>query len=89
VLPPISFAALRRTMPARVRRRVHAASRRSAARWRAARFFGEVNEATARVLAAEGCDVIIRGNKLLRSACRGRARRPDAVAAAKRLIDNV
>ena len=89
LLPPISFSALRRTMPERVaaegtpRRRVGlllGCVQRV--------FFGEVNEATARVLAAEGCDVLIPKEQGCCGALAEHAgEEADAVAAAKRLID--
>jgi glycolate oxidase iron-sulfur subunit len=89
LLPSISFAALGREMPARVaaegppRRRVAlliGCVQRV--------FFSEVNEATARVLAAEGCDVLIPKEQECCGALAEHAgQETDAIAAAKRLID--
>src|SRR5207237_9267690 len=89
LLPPISCSALRRTMPERVaaegtpRRRVGlllGCVQRV--------FFGEVNEATARVLAAEGCDVLIpREQGCCGALAEHAGEEADAVAAARRLID--
>ena len=89
LLPPISFAALRRGMPGRVpavgtpRRRVGlllGCVQRV--------FFGDVNHATARVLAAEGCDVIIpKAQGCCGALAQHAGEETDAIAAAKRLID--
>lgn len=89
LLPPISFDALRREMPEHVaaegiaRRRVGLLSgcvQRV--------FFSEVNQATARVLAAEGCEVSIPKEQGCCGALAEHAgEEADAIAAAKRLID--
>jgi glycolate oxidase iron-sulfur subunit len=52
-------------------------------------FFDEVNQATARVLAAEGCEVIIPGDQSCCGALMTHAgREPEAIKAARRLIDS-
>ena len=89
LLPPISFSALRREMPERVaaegttRRRVGLLAgcvQRV--------FFSDVNEATARVLAAEGCEVLIPKEQGCCGALAEHAgEEADAIAAAKRLIE--
>lgn len=89
LLPPISFDALRREMPEHVaaegiaRRRVGLLSgcvQRV--------FFSKVNQATARVLAAEGCEVSIPKEQGCCGALAEHAgEEADAIAAAKRLID--
>ena len=51
-------------------------------------FFRDVNEATARVLAAEGCDVIVpRGQRCCGALSEHAGREPEALARARRLID--
>jgi glycolate oxidase iron-sulfur subunit len=89
LLPPISFGALTRSMPAHVpadgvsRRRVGlllGCVQRV--------FFGDVNAATARVLAAEGCDVFIPQDQGCCGALAEHAgEEQDAIRSAKRLID--
>jgi glycolate oxidase iron-sulfur subunit len=89
LLPPISFSALRREMPERVaaegttRRRVGLLAgcvQRV--------FFSDVNEATARVLAAEGCEVLTPKEQGCCGALAEHAgEEADAIAAAKRLIE--
>jgi glycolate oxidase iron-sulfur subunit len=89
LLPPISFGALRRRLPDRIpaagqqRRRVGlllGCVQRV--------FFGDVNAATVRVLAAEGCEVVIPpdqgccGALAMHAGLEG-----DAIAYAKKLID--
>jgi glycolate oxidase iron-sulfur subunit len=89
LLPSISFAALRREIPERVaaegppRRRV-ALLLGCVQRV----FFSAVNEATVRVLAAEGCDVLIpKGQGCCGALAEHAGEEADAIAAAKRLID--
>ncbi len=89
LLPPISFGALRRRMPDHVaaegttRRRVGlllGCVQRV--------FFGDVNAATARVLAAEGCDVFIPQDQGCCGALAEHAgEEQDALRGARRLID--
>jgi glycolate oxidase iron-sulfur subunit len=89
LLPPISFGALGRSLPARVpaegttRRRVGlllGCVQRV--------FFGDVNATTARVLAAEGCDVFIPQDQGCCGALAEHAgEEQDALRAARRLID--
>ena len=88
LLPPISFGASR-TFPARVpaqgtqRRRVGlllGCVQRV--------FFGDVNDATARVLAAEGCEVVIPQDQACCGALAEHAgEEQDAIGSARRLID--
>jgi glycolate oxidase iron-sulfur subunit len=89
LLPSISFAALRREMPERVA--AEGAPRRRVALLLGCVqrvFFSEVNEATARVLAAEGCDVLIPKEQECCGALAEHAgEEAEAIAAAKRLID--
>lgn len=89
LLPSISFAALGREMPERVA--ADGAPRRRVALLLGCVqrvFFSEVNEATARVLAAEGCDVLIPKEQECCGALAEHAgEEADAMAAAKRLID--
>jgi glycolate oxidase iron-sulfur subunit len=89
LMPPISFSALRREMPERIaaegtpRRRVGLLTgcvQRV--------FFSDVNEATARVLAAEGCEVLSPKEQGCCGALAEHAgEEADAIAAAKRLIE--
>lgn len=89
LLPPISFDALRLGIPDRIpavgtpRRRVGlllGCVQRV--------FFGDVNHATARVLAAEGCDVIIpKAQGCCGALAEHAGEEADAIAAARRLID--
>jgi glycolate oxidase iron-sulfur subunit len=87
LLPPIKFGGSE--LPARI-------SAQGAQRKRVALllgcvqrvFFGKVNEATARVLAAEGCEVVIPQNQGCCGALAEHAgEEQDAMAAARRLID--
>lgn len=89
LLPPVSFESLRRRLPARVpakgprRRRVGlllGCVQRV--------FFGAVNEATARVLAAEGCEVVApQGQGCCGALAMHAGLEQDAIVAARRLID--
>jgi glycolate oxidase iron-sulfur subunit len=89
LLPPISFASLRRRVPAHVpakgpqRRRVGlllGCVQRV--------FFNDVNEATARVLAAEGCEVVVpQAQECCGALATHAGLEQDARVAARRLID--
>jgi glycolate oxidase iron-sulfur subunit len=89
LLPSISFSALRRRLPAHVpaegtRRRKVALLLGCVQRV----FFGDVNAATARVLAAEGCDVIIPQDQECCGALAEHAGEEQAaMRSARRLID--
>ncbi|HEV3216946.1 MAG TPA: heterodisulfide reductase-related iron-sulfur binding cluster [Vicinamibacterales bacterium] len=89
LLPAISFAALGREMPERIA--AEGAPRRRVALLLGCVqrvFFSEVNEATARVLAAEGCDVLVpREQGCCGALAEHAGEEADAIAAAKRLID--
>ena len=89
LLPPISFDALRRPMPERVPAEGTARRRVGLLAGCVQRvFFSEVNEATARVLAAEGCDVLIPKEQGCCGALAEHAgEEADAMASARRLID--
>jgi glycolate oxidase iron-sulfur subunit len=89
LLPPISLASLRNPLPSRIpavgeRRRRVALLLGCVQRV----FFGDVNHATARVLAAEGCEVVVPSEQ---GCCGALAMHAglehDAMAAARRLID--
>jgi glycolate oxidase iron-sulfur subunit len=89
LLPPISFGALRRTMPARIP--AEGTTRRKVGLLLGCVqrvFFGDVNAATGRVLAAEGCDVVIPHEQGCCGALAEHAgEEQDAMIAARRLID--
>lgn len=89
LLPPISFDALRREMPEHVAAEGMARRRVGLLSGCVQRvFFSEVNQATSRVLAAEGCDVSIPKEQGCCGALAEHAgEEADAIAAAKRLID--
>ena len=89
LLPPISFGALRRTMPAHVAADGPARRRVGLLLGCVQRvFFGDVNAATARVLAAEGCEVFIPQDQGCCGALAEHAgEEQDAINSAKRLID--
>jgi glycolate oxidase iron-sulfur subunit len=89
LLPPISFGALQRTMPAHVPADGPTRLRVGLLLGCVQRvFFGDVNAATARVLAAEGCEVFIPQDQ---GCCGALAEHSgeerDAIRSAKRLID--
>jgi glycolate oxidase iron-sulfur subunit len=89
LLPPISFGALRRKMPAHVAAEGQARRRVGLLLGCVQRvFFGDVNAATARVLAAEGCDVFIPQDQGCCGALAEHAgEEQDAMQSARRLID--
>ena len=89
LLPPISFGALRRSMPAHVAADGPARRRVGLLLGCVQRvFFGDVNAATARVLAAEGCEVFIPQDQGCCGALAEHAgEEQDAITSAKRLID--
>lgn len=89
VLPSMSVAALRRRAPTRVAAQGPARRRVGLLLGCVQRvFFDHVNDATARVLAAEGCDVEIPADQGCCGALMLHAGRDDeAAAAARRLID--
>jgi glycolate oxidase iron-sulfur subunit len=89
LLPPISFSALRRRLPAHVAAEGRSRRRVGLLLGCVQRvFFGDVNAATARVLAAEGCDVFIPQDQQCCGALAEHAgEEQDAIRAAKRLID--
>jgi glycolate dehydrogenase iron-sulfur subunit len=89
LVPPISAAAIHRRSPARVRA-VGASRRRVGLLLGCVQrvFFGPVNDATVRVLAAEGCDVEIPRDQGCCGALMLHAgREQDAAKSARRLID--
>jgi glycolate oxidase iron-sulfur subunit len=87
LLPPISFTS--HAMPARIPAKGPTRRRVGLLLGCVQRvFFGNVNQATARVLAAEGCEVIIPESQQCCGALAEHAgKEEDAIASAKRLID--
>jgi glycolate oxidase iron-sulfur subunit len=87
LLPPISFAS--HTLPARIPAKGPTRRRVGLLLGCVQRvFFGSVNEATARVLAAEGCEVIVPQTQQCCGALAEHAgEEQEAMAAARRLID--
>jgi glycolate oxidase iron-sulfur subunit len=87
LLPPISFAS--HAMPARIPAKGPTRRRVGLLLGCVQRvFFGDVNQATARVLSAEGCEVIIPQDQQCCGALAEHAgEEQEAIAAAKRLID--
>jgi glycolate oxidase iron-sulfur subunit len=87
LLPPISFTS--HTMPARIPAKGSTRRRVGLLLGCVQRvFFGNVNEATARVLAAEGCEVIIpEAQQCCGALAEHAGEEEEAIASAKRLID--
>jgi len=87
LLPPISFAS--HAMPGRIPAKGPTRRRVGLLLGCVQRvFFGNVNQATARVLAAEGCEVIIpEAQQCCGALAEHAGKEQDAIASAKRLID--
>ena len=87
LLPPISFTS--HAMPARIPAKGPTRRRVGLLLGCVQRvFFGNVNQATARVLAAEGCEVIIpEAQQCCGALAEHAGKEQDAIASAKRLID--
>jgi glycolate oxidase iron-sulfur subunit len=87
LLPPISFAS--HALPARIPAKGPTRRRVALLEGCVQRvFFGHVNQATARVLAAEGCEVIVpQAQQCCGALAEHAGEEADAMASAKRLID--